>query len=122
MRTTEGQGITKNFIAEEAIPAYRFVKLGSEDYAIALATAASDMIIGASTNVDSEANGRCDVELAAKISEVTYGGAVTRGDRLTADAEGKAVTAASGNSYVGIAMISGVAGDIGYVLLERGVV
>jgi hypothetical protein len=46
-------------------------------------------------------------------SKVQYGGTVTAGDKLASDANGKAVTATTGQSVVGIALVSGVSGDIG---------
>jgi hypothetical protein len=52
------------------------------------------------------------------ISPVVYGGAITRGDPLTSDGNGKAVKAVAGQSIVGYAMISGVASDIGYCLIS----
>jgi len=43
---------------------------------------------------------------------VEYGGTVTRGDLLASDADGKAVTAATGENVGAIANFSGVDGDI----------
>lgn len=60
----------------------------------------------------------------AGISDVELGGTVTQGDQLTSDANGKAVKAAPAagvnNRVIGIAMISGVVGDIGSVLIQPG--
>ena len=74
----------------------------------------------------------------AGIAEVVYGGAVTRGDLLTSDGAGKAVPAvrhthpenaaaayaqgadtgpATAGRAIGVAMVSGAAGDIGTVLI-----
>ena len=56
------------------------------------------------------------------IADVVLGGAVTRGDLLTSDANGAAITAtaAAGTNIrvIGIALVSGVAGDIIPVLLN----
>ena len=63
------------------------------------------------------------VEVAAPgyVAQVVYGGAVARGDMLTSDANRKAVkTTTAGKRIVGIAMIDGVANDIGEVLLSPG--
>lgn len=55
------------------------------------------------------------------IAEVEYGGNVTRGDLLTSDANGKAIaTTTAGNRIIGIAMASGVSGDIGLALINPG--
>ena len=56
----------------------------------------------------------------AGIADIEFGGNVARGALLTADADGKAVTAADGNRVIGIAEVSGAAGDIGQVLLAPG--
>ena len=56
----------------------------------------------------------------AGIAAIEFGGNVARGALLTADADGKAVTAADGNRVIGIAEVSGAAGDIGQVLLAPG--
>ncbi|EHN77499.1 hypothetical protein SMCF_2974, partial [Streptomyces coelicoflavus ZG0656] len=54
---------------------------------------------------------------------VEYGGPVTRGARLTSDAEGRAVAAApaAGQTVeiIGRAMVSGVLGDFGKANLSR---
>ena len=52
---------------------------------------------------------------ASNTAPTSRGGAL-----LTADGDGKAVTAADGNRVIGIAEVSGVAGDIGQVLLAPG--
>ena len=122
MKTTEGQGLTKNFDPTTAIPRHRIVKFGANDFECAIATDGSAVLLGVSSDVDTEADfDRCDVHIAAQIPDVEYGAAVALGDKLTADAEGKAVPAAAGDNYVGIAMLSGAAGDIGNLLIERGV-
>jgi hypothetical protein len=57
------------------------------------------------------------------IAPVEYGGNVTRGDPLTSDGDGKAITAtAAGGSNVrliGIAGSSGVLGDIGSAIISQ---
>lgn len=122
MRTTEGQGLTKNFNPTTAIPRHRIVAFGANDYECTLATDGSAVLLGVSADVDTLATDeRCDVHIAAQIPDVVYGAAVALGDLLTADAEGKAVPAGAGDNYIGIAMLSGAAGDIGNLLIERGV-
>ena len=57
----------------------------------------------------------------APASQTSNSAATSRGGALlTADADGKAVTAADGNRVIGIAEVSGAAGDIGQVLLAPG--
>lgn len=111
-------GLTKTFIADVAIGARRIVKFGSSDSNITLcgAAPATAGMLGVSDRAgDAVAGDRVDV-IMDDIAEVVLGGTVTRGDPLTSDASGAAVTAnpaAGVNVYiVGMAMMSGVAGDI----------
>ena len=113
-------GLIKGFKAETAIPKRRIVKFGASDIGVVLGTAATDLSIGVSSEIDSAIGESCDV-LMSRIGEVEYGGVITRGQKLTSDATGRAVAAAPGagvNAHViGTAMVSGVAGDIGAVAM-----
>jgi len=115
------EDLIKSFDADSTINPYRIVKFSS-DGAVVQAAAATDFLVGISNSLGATTGERCDVVLE-DIAEVEYGGNVTRGALLTSDANGKAVVAApaSGvnNRIVGLAMVSGVSGDIGSVLLER---
>lgn len=52
------------------------------------------------------------------ISQVVYGGTVNRSDLLTNDANGAVVTATlSTDAIIGIALVAGVAGDLGTILV-----
>lgn len=127
--------LIKNFKAEAAIAAYRIVKFGSDDVSALQAAAATDALFGVCGALAGDIGKRVDISLAG-IAEVEYGAAVTRGDRLTADASGRAVPvsrhthtentaaayaqnattgAGTGSVIIGIAMASGVLGDIGSV-------
>lgn len=114
MRT---EGMAKTLVAGAAVAARRIVKFGSSDTAVIQAAAATDSSIGVS-DLGAASGEYCDVIMDG-IALVEYGGNVTRGDLLTADADGKAVLANPGanaeNRVVGVAMKSGVAGDIGSV-------
>ena len=113
----------KGFKAEGAISRRRIVKLGAADSGVVLGAAVGDFLIGVSTEIDSAIGEPCDVVLSG-IVDVEYGGAVTRGALLTSDATGRAVSAAPAagvnNRIIGIAMVSGVLGDIGSTLLAQG--
>jgi len=99
---------------------YLLVKFGASDGTVTLATAATDAIIGASTDIASDENARCDVARSG-CAPVIYGGNVTRGDWLTAGTGGKAVaTTADGANVIGRAEVSGVANDIGSVFITPG--
>ena len=108
--------LTKAFVAEAAISAFRIVKFGTTDDLVTAAAAAADLSIGIVEGVAPAAGERCDVVMAG-LAEVTAGGAVTRGQLVTADAQGRAVAAAAGNRAIGMARASGVAGDVIEVLI-----
>jgi hypothetical protein len=115
---------TKNYTAGAAVTKYRLVKFGATDGAVLTGAAATDLLIGVNEALDVASGDRADV-IRAGIAEVEYGGAVTRGAKLTSDASGKAVAAApaaDANVHViGIAEVSGVDGDIGSVFISPSV-
>lgn len=108
-------GLTKSYTAEGAISANRFVKVGAADYGVLAAAAATDKIIGISTEIDASTGERTDV-VHEGIADLKLGGTVARGDLLTSDASGQGVTAApaagSNNRVGAMALVSGVVGDI----------
>ena len=110
--------MAKNAKAEAAVPAFTIVKYGAADAQVLPAALATDKLIGVTTDIAALINERCDVITNGR-AEVLYGGAVTRGDQLTADASGRAVTAAPvagvNNRIIGVAAVSGVLGDVGLV-------
>lgn len=114
-------GLARNFKAEAAIPAFTLVKHGTVDGNVMAAAAVADSIIGVTTDIPAAINERCDVILVG-AADVLYGGTVTRGDWLTTDASGRAVTAAPAagvnNNVIGRALVSGVAGDVGQCILS----
>jgi len=117
--------LTKNAKAEAAVPAFTIVKFGAADGQVLPAAAVTDKLVGVSTDIAAAINERCDF-IVDGIADVLYGGTVTRGDPLTSDASGRATTAAPGagtnNRIIGIAMVSGVVGDIGSVKMSQGMV
>lgn len=113
--------LKKNFVAGGAIAANRFVMFGGDDDTVVVSTAASSAIIGASEETFDAATGeRIDV-IVAGIADIKLGGTVARGAAVTSDGTGQAVASASGNRVAGIALASGVSGDIVPVLLSVGV-
>lgn len=107
--------LTKAYKAEAAINAYRIVKPGANDDQVLQATGVGDALSGVSNEVGAAINERQDV-IHGGIGEVACGGAVTRGDFLTSDANGKAVAAAPAagvnNNVIGRALQSGVLDDV----------
>lgn len=118
------EGLVKTLTAGAAIAANRIVKFdGTDAGEVIQSAAATDMHIGVSDLGADEAGDRVDV-IVDGIALVVYGGNVTQGQLLTADSDGKAVAAApaaeASNRTIGIAMVGGVSGDIGSVLLRQG--
>lgn len=115
--------LTKSLTATTAIPAYTIVKYGAADGAGVPASAATDLLVGVSSEIDTDVGERCSVHMVGNIVDVIYGGNVTRGDMLTADASGRAITTTTaGNRYIGFAEVSGVSGDIGSVVIAPGLI
>jgi hypothetical protein len=112
--------LARNYKAESAIAAFTLTKHGTVDGNALPAAAATDGLLGVSTDIAAAIGERVDV-IVAGVADVLYGGVVTRGDLLTADASGRAVKAvpAAGinNRVVGIANVSGVLGDVGSMIL-----
>jgi len=113
--------LIKAFKAGAAIAAYRIVKFGDDDDHVIQAAAATDTQIGVTGKLGADAaEDVIDITLTG-AAKVEYGGSVTRGALLTADANGKAVAAAPAagvnNAVIGRALKSGSSGDIGSVLL-----
>ncbi len=88
-------GLIKNFTASGAVAAHRIVKLDANGCAVQ-ASSASDAIVGVSENLGAADGERVDIVLSG-IVEVDAGGSITVGDKLTADSNGKAVTASGGS-------------------------
>lgn len=116
-------GLAKNFKAEAAIVKRRLVKFGAADTQVLQGAASGDALIGVSSEIDAAINEPCDVFFSG-MPEVEYGGNVTRGDLLTSDALGRAVSAAPAVGVnartAGLAMVSGVLGDVGVICLSPG--
>lgn len=96
--------------AEIADPRSKAIVVTSSGAAVATGATAPIMGIGLITNDFPIAAGE-DVHVQIKeIGYIEAGGTITAGAVVTADSNGKAVVATSGN-VLGIAMAAGVAGD-----------
>jgi hypothetical protein len=116
--------LARNFKAEAAVAANTIVKpSATTDGQVLPAAAVSDKLFGITTDIAAATGERCDVILEG-VADVLYGGTVARGDLLTSDASGRAVTAAPGagvnNRVIGTALVSGVVGDIGQIIISTG--
>ena len=109
------QVLTKAFVAEGPIVPFSIVRAGSADLGVLQASSVTDPIIGISTELDSTISERVDV-VSQGIADLRLGGSVTRGALVTTNASGLGVAAnpAAGvnNRIVGVALTSGVSGDI----------
>lgn len=125
--TMRNQGLVKTFNAGGSVNHARFVKFDSDDRTVIQSAAGGDSTIGVSdfnaTATATASGERVDVQLT-DVATVTYGGTVTRGQLLMSDSTGRAITAAAATGanvrYCGVAMVSGVVGDLGAVLLTPG--
>ena len=118
-------GMRMHYTAQGVIPRYRFVKFGTADKTVSLAVDASATIIGVSHDINLDDGERGDI-VRDDFPEIEYGDNVTRGDYLTADAQGRAIpvtlpTAGQTVHYGAIAEVSGVVGDICQTWLEPGI-
>ncbi|HLQ13099.1 MAG TPA: hypothetical protein VK130_07620 [Steroidobacteraceae bacterium] len=117
---SNNQRFLKSYNAGGAIAANSIVKVGANDYDVLQGAAATDDLIGVTTETASIAAERVDV-VHTGVADVKLGGTVARGKPVSSDASGFGIQAAPGaginNRVVGVALISGVAGDIIPVLV-----
>jgi len=103
-------GLIRPYTAEAKVLRHRFVKYGVGNRTAVTATAASDAIMGVSSELDIDTTGALDIAKTGETSLV-IGGTVTKGDFLTSDSAGAGIKAVSGNRYGAMAEESGVTGD-----------
>lgn len=117
-------GLTKAYTATAAVTKRRIVKFGAADGTVIQAAAATDLLVGVSVeDLDRASGDRVDVRMVGNIAEVDAGGTITRGDFVTSDASGKAVsTTTAANRYIGIAEVSGVSGDVITIIVAPGLI
>jgi hypothetical protein len=104
--------LTKTYAAGGVIAGYRIVNL-SADGTVVQSDAATDALWGVADMNGAVASGDpVDVHLLG-LAEVQYGGTITCGDKLTADADGKAISVSgvSASSTVQALIAGGSAGD-----------
>jgi len=113
----------RSFVAEAAISANRVVTFGATDDNVLTAVAVTSTLIGIVEGVSPVLGERVDVVMTG-IADLQIGAGVTRGAYITADAQGRGVAAAPAagvnNNVIGVALQSGVSGDIIPVLISPG--
>lgn len=116
-------GLITPFTATAAIGKYLIAAHGAADGTAVQADDGSTMMVGVTTDIPAAAGETVDVVRSGPAS-VTFGGNVTRGNPLTADANGRAIAVAlpaeADTFIVGYAEVSGVAGDIASALIAPG--
>lgn len=108
--------LTKSYLAGAIVNPCRFVKHGAADYAAIQASDAAAAILGVSVENLIAASGQNVDVIKEGLAYLELGDAVTRGDVLVPDANGKgipAVIVAGNELHAGaVAEVSGAAGDI----------
>lgn len=116
--------LIKNYTAEAAVSKYRIVKFGTSDGQVLQSAAATERSVGVAGELDAAIGEGVDV-VRSGIADVEFGGTVARGDKIVADADGKAVkavpTAGNNVEVIGVAEESGVDGDIARVYISPSV-
>ena len=119
-RTTNG--LIKSRNCTTATPGMRFVTEGPVDGSGIPAVGSAVNIIGVSSELDTIVGERMSVIMVGNIAPIVYGGTVARGDALTSDAQGRAITTTTTGARIGgTAEVSGVVGDIGSVIVNPGI-
>lgn len=113
-------GLIKSFYADGTLRGRKLVTFGTGKLKVKEATAADQALIGVTTQIGSETNGRVDV-IFSGISEAVAGGSIAKGDVLTSDANADAITATqAADRVIGIALEDAVAGDYVSILIAQG--
>lgn len=114
--------LVKELLSDAAITVANVIgKMGSDDDHMAVCSAATDGMLGIIQQTATAAEQTLRIVLEG-IADIKLGGTVTRGQLITSNASALGIAASAGQNYVGIALVSGVANDIGSVLVCPGLV
>jgi len=114
--------LVKAYAPGAAFGRYLIMKFSAPN-TVVVGAAATDILIGVSTDIDTAATDVVGDVVRDGIAPVFYGGTVAVGDRLTSNGVGRAIaTVTAGNFFIGIAEVAGVTGDIGSVKIASGYV
>jgi len=108
----EGNYISRQTAVDHTLNTFKITKLDAGGKVV-LASAATDVILGVL-----EQGGKAGETVSVALIngngtfKVKLGGTVAAGSNLTTDANGLAVTAATGNTVFGRALSAGVSGDV----------
>lgn len=104
--------LTKTYTAEGTTGRYLIVKQGTADGKILTADAAAGTLGVVSQPGQTISAGEVTDVVLLGETEVVLGGDVSAGASITSDANGKAVTANTGERSVGIALMSGESDEV----------
>lgn len=120
--STSQLGFDMTLLASADLSAKQFHIVKTTSTGVAAANATDLNQVGVLQDKPAAAGVPCNVRWAGS-TKIALGGTVAAGDRLTSDANGKAIVAVTGKQVVGIATVPGVSGDIGTMFISpRGVV
>ena len=112
----------KSFVSTNDLSAKQYYIVAvdtSNDQSVVLAAAATDPIVGVLQNKPKAL--QAGLVRFIGTSKVIAGGTITRGDKVTSDSNGKAITTTTNkDTLVGVALSSAVSGDIVEILLNVG--
>lgn len=108
----EDTGTIAPMTAGAAITALRAVKVGASDNNVIQTAAATDLGIGVAKAAASAAGQGVPVQVNG-VTRIEAGAAISRGTQVSHDSVGRAITAASTNNILGVALeAAGGAGEI----------
>lgn len=105
--------------ADGDVSPFRFTTVSTTRGSMKQAAGGTTPIIGSSPDTFTK-SGDVVESFIEKVPPIEYGGNVTAGAPLTANADGKAIVASAGDYIGGYAIHAGVAGDIGEYLHAPG--
>ena len=112
----------KCYTAGGAMGPNLIAKWGAADFAVILAVGVTVPLIGVTRGLITSATGDPVDIVMQGIYPIKAGGTITRGDPITSNGSGQAVTAApsagTNNYIIGYANISAVSGDLVDVIIE----
>jgi hypothetical protein len=111
------------FSAGGAIALGKAVKIGADSKHVAVASAASDKMLGIAQSDATNAEDEMEVALPGGGAKALAGGNISAGDLLTSDGSGKLIaTTSNADRYIAMAMESAVLNDLFAVEVIAGIV
>jgi hypothetical protein len=104
------------FVTEADLSAKQYYAVKINNHGKIILSGAGENAVGILQ--DKPGNGYVGSVMTLGITKAVYGGAVTAGDNLSADAAGKLVTTAGAAAVIGVALEDGADGEIHPVLLS----